>query len=134
MKRCTLLVLLFISAAAAAQNSAPSENAGRDSWLPRPVLLAGPSAVGNGYQTVAWSGGAGLLLTSPHLLSDFEARYMNARKTNDNTVNNQRGMSGSLRGACSIPFGADYISVAELNGARPRPRTTKKKHGVQLSE
>ncbi len=132
MKRCALLVLLFISAAAAAQNSAPSENAGRDSWLPRPILLAGPSAMGNGYQTIAWGGGAGLLLTSPHLLGDLEARYMNARKVNDNTVDNQNGHERFLEGRLFYPLrrglyfggGAQWSETSTTNYTKQAWRPT----------
>jgi hypothetical protein len=80
------------------QSFAPSETPAKDSWTPRPIVFGGPSLVGNGYQTLALDGGAGFLLNSSHLVSDFEGRYMNARKTDDNTVNNRKGHERFLVG------------------------------------
>jgi len=98
MKRLTLLAVLLLSTVAVGQNFSRSETVETTSWIPRPMILSGPSLVGNGYQTVALSGGAGLLLNSPKFLSDIEGRYMNAHKTNDNTVNNRKGHERFLEG------------------------------------
>jgi len=98
MKSITLLTVLLISAAATGQNFAPSETPANSSWVPRPIVFAGPSLVGNGYKAVALDGGAGFLLNSTRVVSDFEGRYMNARKTNDNTVNNRKGHERYLQG------------------------------------
>jgi hypothetical protein len=71
------------------------------------MVLMGPSLVGNGYQSLALNGGVGLLLNSPHLLSDVEATYMNARKTDDNTLNNNKGHERSLKGRVFYRFHRD---------------------------
>jgi hypothetical protein len=93
-----LLAVVMMHAAAIAQSLTPAETAAGTSWTPHPIVFAGPSFVGNGYQTLALNGGAGLLLNSPHLVSDIEGRYMNARKTNDNMINNRKGHERYLQG------------------------------------
>src|SRR5258708_3799257 len=98
MKRLRLLAALLLPTVALGQNFSRSETWETTSWIPRPIVLSGPSLVGNGYQTVELSGGAGLLLNSSRFLSDVEGRYMNARKTNDNTVNNHKGHERFLDG------------------------------------
>lgn len=98
MKRLTLLAVLLVRIAAFGQNVLPAESSAMSSWVPRPIVFGGPSLVGNGYQTLALNGGAGLLLNSRNLLSDVEARYMNARKTDDNTLNNRKGHERYLLG------------------------------------
>ena len=98
MKRLLMLSLVSTRVVALAQNLTPAETSVSTSWTPHPIVFSGPSFVGNGYQPLALSGGTGLLLNSSHLLSDVEARYMNARKTNDNTVNNKKGHERYLQG------------------------------------
>ena len=99
MNRLTLLTILVIRVAACGQNVMSSRQASaRSSWMPHPIVFAGPSLVGNGYQNLALNGGAGFLMNAPHLLSDVEARYMNARKTDDNTINNISGHERYLQG------------------------------------
>lgn len=90
MKHIILLCAFFLSVAsgAAQENIPASLTPASPSWVPRPIVFSGPSLVGNGYQTLAGSLGGGFLLNSSKLLGDFEAYYMNAKKTNDNTVNN----------------------------------------------
>ncbi|PYV83969.1 MAG: hypothetical protein DMG93_06685 [Acidobacteria bacterium] len=70
----------------------------------RPVLFGGPSLVGNGYQTFAGNFGGALLLKSSKALGDFEAYYMNAKKTNDNTVKNRKGHERFLLGRVFYPW------------------------------
>src|SRR6266540_4117149 len=91
MKRLIILAVLVMQAGMLAQNIRAAEGASSNSWKPHPVLMVGPSLVGNGYQPLALNGGAGLLINSSRVVTDLEARYMNARKTNDNTVNNTKG-------------------------------------------
>ncbi len=99
MKILSLSCVLLLSVVAFGQEKPPaSETPASPSWTPRPVLYSGPSLVGNGYQTFALNGGGGLLLNSSKLLGDFEGRYMNARKTNDNTLNNRKGHERYLEG------------------------------------
>jgi len=81
-----------------ADERSPALTPASPSWIPRPILFAGPSFVGNGYQELAGSIGGGLILSSKKLMSDAEARYMNARKTFDNTVNNRKGHERNLQG------------------------------------
>lgn len=82
----------------------PVNEIAKPSWIPLPILYAGPSLVGNGYQTVAANFGGGFLLRSSRMLADFEAYYMNARKTDDNTVNNRKGHERFLRGRVFYPW------------------------------
>ena len=82
----------------------PADTPADPSWFPRPLLFGGPSLVGNGYQTFAGSVGGALLLNSSKLLGDFEAQYMNAKKTNDNTLNNRKGHERFLVGRLFYPW------------------------------
>src|SRR5438477_9208679 len=98
MKRLILFAVVVMRAAGIAQNLTPAETEANPSWIPHPMVISGPSFVGNGYQTLALNGGAGFLLNSSHVVSDVEARYMNARKTDDNTLNNRKGHERYLEG------------------------------------
>jgi hypothetical protein len=99
MRPFAVSLVLFLSAAALAQDKMPASAVNSPpSWLPRPVLYSGPSLLGGGYQPLAGKLGVGLLLNSRVFLGDFEANYMNARKTNDNTVNNRKGHERGLQG------------------------------------
>jgi hypothetical protein len=80
------------------EEGSPSLTPGAPSWIPRPILFAGPSFVGNGYQEFAESLGGGLILNAKRLISNAEGRYMNARKTDDGTVNNRKGHERYLQG------------------------------------
>src|SRR3954471_22235071 len=44
------------------------------SWFPHAVVFGGPSLVGNGYQALARSVGAGVLLNSRHVVGDLQVR------------------------------------------------------------
>jgi len=105
---------------------------GPPSWIPRATLFAGPSLLGNGYQNIAESFGGGGMLNSRKLLGDFEARYMNARKTNDNTVNNRKGherfLEGRLfyrvRGRLYVGGGAQWSETSKTNYTKRAWRPT----------
>jgi hypothetical protein len=90
MKRLAIITILIFRTVAYSENLG-NNFAAPPSWIPRPMVLMGPSLMGSGYQNMALNGGAGLLLNSSHVLSDVEGCYMNARKTNDNTFNNSKG-------------------------------------------
>jgi hypothetical protein len=94
-----LLTVLMTSLIASAQQYAPAyETWAQPSWMPHPIVFGGPSLVGNGYQTAALNAGGGFLIGSKQLFSDVEGRYMNARKTDDNTVDNDSGHERFLLG------------------------------------
>jgi len=93
-----LSAVLMLSLAAAAQELPANQTWAEPSWMPHPMVFSGPSLVGNGYQSVAFSGGGGFLLDSSRLFSDVEGSYMNARKTNDNTVDNFSGHERFVEG------------------------------------
>src|SRR5689334_1416403 len=78
--------------------ASPSQTRAAPSWLPHPFVHSGPSLVGNGYQTLAGNFGGGVLLNASKLIGHFEAYYMNAKKTNDGTVNNRKGHERFLQG------------------------------------
>jgi hypothetical protein len=133
MKRLLLLTVVVVRTLALAQNISPAATApAASSWIPRPMVLVGPSLVGNGYQPLALSGGAGLLLNSSHLESNLEARYMNARKTNDNTVNNKKGHERYLQGRVFYRFrptlyfggGAQWSETSTTNYTKKAWRPT----------
>lgn len=102
------------------------------SWIPRPYVFCGPSLVGGGYQTFATNIGGGLLLRSKGLVADFEARYMNARKTNDNTINNHSGHERFLKGRLFYPWrrnlyfggGAQWSQTSTTNYTKSAWRPT----------
>lgn len=100
MSRCfgTLFMIVILATASVAQKMPASESVAEDSWVPRPILFVGPSLVGNGYQALALTEGGGFLLNSPLLLGGVEGSYMNARKTADNTINNDSGHERFLQG------------------------------------
>jgi len=81
-----------------ADETSPALTPASPSWIPHPILFMGPSFVGNGYQTLAASVGGGLMLNSRRLFSNAEGRYMNVRKTDDNTINNRKGRERFLQG------------------------------------
>ena len=132
MKALALFCSLFFSLSLVAQDRTASITQESPSWLPRPIIYGGPSLVGNGYQTLAGSLGGGLLLDSNRLLADFEASYMNARKTNDNTTNNNKGHERFLQGRVFIPWrnnlyfggGAQWGETATTNYTKKGWRPT----------
>lgn len=133
MKLVNLIFAVCISAAAFGQStSAVRETSAETSWIPRPILFGGPALLGNGYQTFAFSGGAGVLLNSHRLLSDFEASYTNARKTNDNTVGNRKGHERALVGRVFYPWrrglylggGAQWSETSTTNYVKKAWRPT----------
>lgn len=95
------------------------------------MIFGGPSLVGNGYQAAALDGGVGLLLNSNHLLTDIEARYMNARKIDDNTTNNNKGHERYLQGRLFYQFhsslylggGAQWSETSTTNYTKKAWRT-----------
>jgi len=138
-----LLCVLFLSVASVGQEKIPaSETPALPSWVPRPILYGGPSLVGNGYQNVALNGGAGLLLNSSKLIGQFEGRYMNARKTNDNTVNNRKGHERFLEGRIFYKYrrglyfggGAQWSETSTTNYTKKQWRPTFGLGGDHFSE
>ncbi len=109
MKRLIILAVFVMQAGMLAQNIRAAEAASSTSWKPHPVLLVGPSLVGNGYQPLALNGGVGLLINSSRVVTALEARYMNARKINDNTVNNTKGHERYLQGRLFYRFRRDLF-------------------------
>lgn len=121
--RLYLCFVAFSISSSAQAPFSPAETAPAGSWIPHPIIFAGPSLVGNGYQTLAGKFGAGFMLNSRDLLGDFEASYMNARKTNDNTANNRKGHERFLQGRLFYPWhrglyfggGAQWSETATTN-------------------
>jgi len=99
----TLVAVLVLAVTAIAQTPA-SETLAEPSWVPHPIVFTGPSLVGNGYQPAALSAGVGFLLNSAPLFSDVEGSYMNAKKTYDNTVDNNSGHERALQGRVFYKF------------------------------
>lgn len=112
------------------------------SWIPRPYVFFGPSLVGNGYQTFAANSGAGILLRSKVLVANFEASYMNARKTNDNTINNHSGHERYLKGRVFYPWrqnlyfggGAQWSQTSTTNYTKSAWRPTLGLGGDHFAE
>ena len=105
MKLLVIFCAFWMSGACIAQEERPaSATDASTSWVPHPFVFSGPSFVGNGYQTLAANLGGGFLLNSNKLLGDFEAYYMNAKKTNDNTQNNLKGHERFLQGRLFYPW------------------------------
>lgn len=133
MKRLTLLLVLFLGLPLRLHSQVGNvESRESLSWIPRPMLLAGPSLLGNGYQTSAMSVGTGVLLNSRQLVSDLEGRYTNARKTNDNTIGNQKGHERFLQGRLFYRYrpglyfggGAQWSETSTTNYAKAQWRPT----------
>jgi hypothetical protein len=108
MKRPFLLAqalnwfLLAVLSPAAGQAFVPVEVG--QSWVPHPLIFIGPSLVGNGYQNVAGRLGLGFIVNSRRMIGDFEGSYMNARKTDDNTIGNRKGHERFLEGRVFYPW------------------------------
>lgn len=96
--------VLMLSLVAIGQDVPASQTWAQPSWTPHPMLFSGPSLVGNGYQTTALDFGGGFLLGSSQMFSDVEGRYMDARKTDDNTVDNYSGHERFLDGRLFYRF------------------------------
>lgn len=133
MRSVVLLGMLLLSTMASAQEAVPApEEPAPPSWTPHPVLFGGPSLLGNGYQNVAASGGAALLLKSRKMVGDFEAFYMNARKTRDETMDNRKGHERFLQGRVFFPWrrglyyggGAQWSETATTNYTKKAWRPT----------
>lgn len=132
MKRLTLIVLVLGIPISLRAQMRTAESRQSVSWTPRAILLAGPSLLGNGYQNAAMSVGAGFLLNSRRILSDVEGRYTNAKKTNDNTVNNRKGHERFLQGRVFYRYrpglyfggGAQWSETATTNYRKAQWRPT----------
>jgi hypothetical protein len=128
--RLAFLSVLLSAFACGQEKPSASITPASPSWRPRAILFAGPSLVGNGYQTFAGNFGGGLLLNSDKLLGDFEAYYMNARETNDGTLKNRKGHERFLRGRIFFPWrrglyfggGAQRSETATTNYTRKQWR------------
>lgn len=78
------------------------------SWIPRPMLFFGGFS-GGGYEFAAPIYGAGFLVNSSKLVSDFEASYGASRKNDDGTVNNRKGHERYLNGRVFYRRGKLYF-------------------------
>jgi hypothetical protein len=131
VKVLIILCAFSISGTCTAQEEASLTRAS-PSWIPHPFVYSGPSFVGNGYQTLAANLGGGLLLNSNKLLGDFEAYYMNAKKSNDGTLNNNKGHERFLQGRLFYPWhkdlyfggGAQWSETATTNYTKKGWRPT----------
>lgn len=90
-----LLVALLPATCASAQNLVPGPSSPKISW-PRPFLFAGVGVNGGGYSSLSGNIGAGLRIDTRRLIWEASGSYDNARKANDNTLNNDKGHSRSL--------------------------------------
>lgn len=96
------------------------------------MIFLGPSLVGNGYQNLAANLGAGFLLKSRELVGEFNAFYMNAKKTDDGTLNNHSGHERFLQGRVFFPWhkglyyggGAQWSETATTNYTKKGWRPT----------
>ena len=132
MKRLIFFVVLLAPLAAIGQRESAALTPAPPSWIPHPIFFSGPSMVGNGYQAVAEHFGGGFLLNSSKISGDFESRYMNARKTDDNTVNNRKGHERYLQGRLFYKMrrglylggGAQWSETSTTNYAKKAWRPT----------
>jgi len=133
MRYCASVFVLMLSVMACAQEKSPAFGQPTStSWIPRPVLFGGPSLVGNGYQSIAANLGAALLLKSNKMIGDFEAFYMDAKKTNDATVENRKGHERFLQGRMFFPWrrgmyfggGVQWSETATTNYTKKEWRPT----------
>jgi len=130
MRYFVLSCALLLSAAGFAQEKPPLfEQPAPLSWIPHPILFGGPSLVGNGYQDIATNLGTAFLLKSHKMVGDFEASYMNAKKTTMVRLIIAKDMSVSSRGGYFSRGTEGYTSAVEPSGAKLQPRTKRKKRG-----
>jgi hypothetical protein len=94
----TVLVLTLAAAAQDVRSTRSDEDQSDPSWTPHPIVFGGPSLVGSGYQSFALNAGGGFLINADRLVGDVEGSYENARKTDDNTIDNISGHERFLQG------------------------------------
>ena len=107
--------------APAASNSGPSFP--KITW-PRPFIYGGLGLNGGGYAPLSGNVGAGLRSSDPnHLIWSANAAYDNSDKSNDNTLNNEKGHERSLESSVYYRFtngwfvggGADWSQLSTTN-------------------
>ena len=87
----SLLLLLATSVAVGQEQAVPAA-------YPHPYLYGGLQLNGGGYAPTSGVLGGGLDLELPHLVTNIEASYDNAHKSNDGTVGNVSGHDRYLSG------------------------------------
>lgn len=105
------LVLGVGTQPASAQNlvSAPASSGPKLTW-PHPFLYAGIGVNGGGYSPFSGSLGGGLRIDTKHLIWEGRAEYDNARKSNDNTLNNNSGHSRHLNSSIYYRFHGGWFA------------------------
>jgi hypothetical protein len=113
MRKISLLlvvVLCIVGTQAFAQNAvlAPAASDSGPSFpkitWPRPFIYGGLGLNGGGYTPASGKVGAGLRIDSDHFIWMANAAYDNAHKSNDNTLNNQKGHERSLESSIYYRF------------------------------
>ena len=109
-----MVVLGTMSSQAFAQNEVlPSSVSGpsgpKITW-PHPFLFAGLGVNGAGYSSLSGNAGAGLRIDARRLIWEAGASYDTARKSNDNTIDNQKGHSRRLESSLYYRFHSGWFA------------------------
>ena len=103
------LLLVFLPATfASAQNLVPASSGPTISW-PHPFVFAGLGVNGGGYSPLSGSLGGGLRIDTSRLIWEAEGSYDNARKTDDNTIDNDKGHSRHLDSSIYYRFDSGWF-------------------------
>ena len=120
-----LLVGLFLGTCASAQNIFSETSPTRLGW-PRPFVYGGLGLNSGGYAPFSANGGAGLRIDTKHLIWAANVAYDNAHKSNDNTLNNNKGHDRGLGSSIYYRFnngwfvggGAGWSQLSTTNYAK----------------
>lgn len=82
---------------------------------PRPFLFAGLGVNGAGYSSLSGNAGAGLRIDAAHLIWNASASYDTARKSNDNTIDNESGHSRRLDSSIYYRFNSGWFAGGGAN-------------------
>ena len=96
--------------------------------VPHPFAYAGPEGMGGGYKPLAFIGGAGLRIDSPHFILDSSAWYDNGKKDNDGTGPNPKGHDRGLIGSAYYRLSSGWFFGAGARWSELSTTNYKKSH------
>src|SRR5438045_135444 len=104
-----LLVILSLVTSASAQNIL-SESSSSRLGLPHPFVYGGLGLNGGGYAPLSGKVGAGLRIDTNRLIWSATVTYDNGRKSNDNTINNDKGNDKGLESSIYYRFSNGWFA------------------------
>ena len=114
---------------AAAQNLFPNSSGSKIPW-PHPFVYGGVGVNGGGYSPFSGTVGGGLRIDTRHLIWESNASYDNSRKSNDNTLDNDKGHSRHLSSSVYYRFENGWFAGGGRDGKSFPPPTTPSRHSA----